>query len=278
MVIIMALLSALTYGSADFFGGMAARNTPAPSVVLWSQGFGLLVALAAAPLTGAASVSVQDLLWGMAAGIAGASGVGILYRGLAIGLASVVSPTAAVTGAALPVLFAVIAGERPELTTWAGIALALTAILLLSSAGGDRDSSVFKSLRYGVLAGCGFGGFFILIARTGSGSGMWPLVAARTVTIPLFLFVSLFRKNTLRPQKGNLVFVFLAGTLDMGANVFYLLAARTGYMMIAVVLTALYPAATVLLQKSVRGEKLTAHRIVGLILAVAGAALIGTGG
>jgi len=108
MVTIFASLSALTYGSADFYGGMAARKSQTVTVVFWSQGIGFLVALIAAPLMGSASVMMGDILWGIAAGLAGAAGVGFLYRGLASGLAAVVSPVAALTGATLPVIFAVL--------------------------------------------------------------------------------------------------------------------------------------------------------------------------
>ncbi len=98
MVTLFASLSALTYGSADFYGGMAARKSQAVTVVFWSQGIGFLVALIVSPLMGSTSVSVGDILWGIGAGLSGAAGVGILYRGLASGLAAVVSPVAALTG------------------------------------------------------------------------------------------------------------------------------------------------------------------------------------
>ena len=247
MVAIFASLSALTYGSADFYGGLATRKSPATAVVFWSQGIGILVALIAAPLLGSTSVTVRDLIWGIGAGLAGAAGVGILYRGLASGLAVVVSPVAALTGATLPVLFAVLAGERPEILTWLGVALALPAILFLSSEQGEKKDHVLKSLQLGFLAGCGFSGFFILIAQTGDDSGMWPLLASRVATVPIFMLITAFRGRSLLLEKVNLGHALLAGALDMGANIFYLLATRTGFMVTAVVITALYPAPTVLL-------------------------------
>lgn len=277
MVTLFASLSAVTYGMADFSGGLAARRNPAVTVVAWSQAVGLLIALLSVPLLGAASVTIPDLFWGIGAGIAGATGVGILYRGLASGLASVVSPTAALTGAALPVLFGVITGERPGLITWAGVALALPAILFLSIEKKEKKDHVLRSLEWGLLAGCGFSGFFILIARTGDSSGMWPLVAARTVTVPLFLMATLYRRKSVRIDRNGLTHAFLAGALDMSANILYLLAARTGFLVTAVVITALYPAPTVLLQRIFLKEELTHPRIAGLILALAGGALIGAG-
>jgi len=274
LVVLFAALSALAYGSSDFFGGMSSRKNHAITVVFWSQGIGFFFALLSIPLLGPVSVTVYDVLWGTAAGLSGAVGVGILYRGLASGLASVVSPVAALTGAALPVLFAVLAGERPEMLTWIGIFLILPAIILLSFEKGDKKDHVLKSLRLGFFAGCGFSGFFILIAQTGNDSGIWPLLSARFATVPVFFLLTIIKKRPVSLSIGSFKYAALAGALDMGANIFYLLAARTGFMVTAVIITALYPAPTVLLQRFFRGEQLNLFRICGLVLAIFGAALI----
>lgn len=277
MVVLFASLSALTYGAADFYGGMASRKNSAITVVLWSQGIGFLISLIAAPLLGSSSVSVGDILWGISAGLAGAAGVGVLYRGLAFGLAAVVSPVAALTGSIIPVIFAVFAGERPELMTWIGVSLILPAIFFLSSEKGEKKKHVLKSLKLGFLAGCGFGGFFILIAQTGADSGMWPLLAARAATVPIFLAITLLSKLPVAPCKNSMGYAVIAGALDMGANIFYLLATRTGLMVTAVIISSLYPAPTVFLQYIVRGEKINFLRVFGIILAITGAILIGIG-
>ncbi|WP_168203487.1 DMT family transporter [Oceanispirochaeta crateris] len=278
MVTLFASLSALTYGSADFYGGLASRKSSATAVVAWSQGVGLLTALLAAPLMGTSFVEASDIFWGIAAGLVGASGVGILYRGLATGLASVVSPMAALTGAVLPVFFGLITGERPNLLTWCGISLALPAIILLSAEKEEKKDHVLQSLKMGFLSGIGFSGFFILIAQSGDNSGLWSLVAARAATVPLFLIITLLRRHPLFLTRGSSIHAVLAGALDMAANIFYLLATRTGFLVTAVVITALYPAPTVFLQRMVLQEKLSKSRVYGLILAIAGAAMIGIGG
>ncbi len=278
MVIIYALLSACSYGISDFMGGLSSRKNSPLTTVAWSQVAGLLTALIAAPLIGAVSVPPVDILWGMAAGLVGSMGVGLLFRGLSTGLASVVSPTAALTGAVLPVVYGLLAGERPSLLTWMGVALALPAILLLSMEKGGEKSSVFKSLRLGFLAGTAFGGFFILIAQTGDDSGMWPLLAARGITVPLYFLILLFGRRAMIPAGGTVKITLASGFLDMMANIFYLLAARSGYLILAVILTALYPGPTVFFQWLVLKERLNLSRITGLVLAIAGAALIGIGG
>jgi len=278
MVIFYALMSALTFGAADFLGGFSSRKNSSGTVVAWSQLAGLLTVSIAAPLIGSAVVPPSDILWGMAAGICGALGVWLLFHGLATGLASIVSPVAAISGAALPVLFGFLTGERPPLLTWMGVACSLPAILLLSYEKGEKKDHVFRSLQFGFLAGVAFGGFYVLLSCTSDGSGLWPLVAARSTTVPLFFGIALIRGQKPVLSPGSKRVTLLSGFLDMIANVFYLLAVRTGYLIFAVILSALYPAPTVMLQRMVFKEKLTKARIVGLVLSITGAALIGIGG
>ncbi len=278
MVIFYALMSAFAFGTADFLGGFSSRKNATTATVAWSQGAGLITVLIAAPLMGAGSVAAADLFWGMIGGVSGALGVLVLFHGLSTGLASIVSPIAALSGAALPVVFGFLIGERPPLLTWSGVALSLPAILLLSWERGKKSDHVLLSLRWGLLSGFCFGGFFIFVSRSGEGSGMWPLVAARFTTVPLFILITRFRKVNLKLEPGTRRITLISGFLDMAANVFYLLAARTGYLIFAVILSALYPAPTVALQRVFLHEKLTPSRIIGLILSITGAALIGVGG
>jgi len=68
--------------------------------------------------------------------------------------------------------------------------------------------------------------------------------------------------------------IALAGALDMAANAFYVIAAYTGFLSIAAVLTSLYPASTVFLARFVLGERLAALQKAGVVFALAGVALI----
>ena len=115
---------------------------------------------------------------------------------------------------------------------------------------------VRESLRDGLVAGLGFGGFFILLAQTGELSGLWPLVAARTTSVPMLLIVTLVRRRSLALSPGSRLSALSAGVLDMLANIFFLLSSRSGLLIIVAVITALYPAPTVLLHWIVLKEKL----------------------
>lgn len=276
MAIFLAGLSALMFGAGDFCGGMATRRSALPAVLVLSQLVGLAVALAASAVMGLRLADPRDLLWGAVAGVCGTAGIAALYVALATTIVAVASPLAAVTGAVLPVLLGVAAGERPGLLAWVGIVMAVGAIVLLTWAPSKSGSTplVRRAALLGVGAGIGFGLFFYAISRTSHASGLWPLVAARVVTISLVLLFALFTSRSLRPSSSAVPLILLSGSLDMGANIAFLLATRTGLLSISAAVAALYPGPTVVLAWIVFRERMTASRAAGLVLALAGVAFI----
>lgn len=282
MALILAGLSALAYGIADFSGGYAARKSSVLSVVALSQILGLALALSFIAASGTPLPAPRDLLWGLAAGLAGSAGLLLLYRGLATSLVAIVSPSSALVGALVPMAFGLALGERPSGPALAGAALCLPAVILLGSGSGDgqgadkaaarRESR--RALAFGVLAGLGFGGFFVAAARTSPASGLWPLVAARTASIGVALSALLASGSRPRLEKGDGPATAVAGLADMGANILFLLAARSGLLTLVAVVTALYPAPTVLLGRIFLKEKVTLARAAGLVLAIVGVALL----
>ncbi len=280
MEIILAGLSALMYGTGDFCGGLASRKQPTVVVLFFSQLVGLAGALVAALALGQVLPRPADLLWGIAAGVTGTAGLAALYRALASTLVAVASPVAAVTGAVIPVLLGIAAGERPGTLAWVGIGLAVPAIALLAGgpAGKAGGGVVRRAALLGTAAGVGFGLDFFCISRTSHESGLWPLAAARVATITLVSVFALVGRRSLRPRTDGLAVLLLAGALDMGANIAFLLAARMGLLTITAVITSLYPGPTVILAMIVFREKLTVARALGLLLALGGVACISVTG
>ena len=276
MGIFLAGLAALMYGAGDFCGGLASRKMPVITVLVFSQLVGLFVAAAAALAFRQSLPGPADLLWGAAAGVCGTAGLAALYRALATTLVAIASPVAAVTGAAIPVILGLIIGERPSSLAWVGIALAVPAIAFLTAgpAGLAEKGIVRRAAALGIAAGIGFGLFFFSISRTSSGSGLWPLAAARLSTISLVILFAVFTRRTIRPVREGFSIVLIAGVLDMGANIAFLLASRIGLLTITAVVTSLYPGPTVLLAVVVFRERLTVPRVLGLALALVGVACI----
>jgi drug/metabolite transporter (DMT)-like permease len=281
MIELLALASAVLYGSADFCGGLTARRASTIATVVWSQLAGLVLLLLVLPFLPATTVSASDWTWGFIAGFSGGIGVAFLYRALAVGTMAVVAPTTAVIAAMIPVLFAFAIGERLRPLTFAGVGLALLAIFLVSrpptvaNAGKEKATREFPpGFGLALLAGISVGIFFLSLARTSPSAGMWPLIAARISSISLFAVIALIAKQTLWMNRTASATATLGGALDMAANAVYMTAARIGPLSIVVTLASLYPASTVLLARLILHEHLSRAQIAGLGTAFLAVALI----
>lgn len=274
MPAVLALISAALFGAADFTGGFATRRLPVLTVTLVTNvvGAGLAVVLV---ITLGGEPSSAAFGWGAAGGAFGLVGLVCLYRGLAIGPASLVSPLSGVLAAVIPVVFGIATGDRPGLLAAIGLVLTPPAIWLV--AGGDRAHGAVdrRALGLGVGAGLGFGGFFVLLAQTPDDAGAWPLVAARAASVSL-LVVALVavRGATPKVPPSALGLPAVAGVLDMGANGCYLWSTRGGELAVVSALTNLYPVTTIVLSIVILHERLTRSQAVGLALAVSAAALL----
>jgi drug/metabolite transporter (DMT)-like permease len=264
--VVLAALSALVWGTADYCGGRASTRASALGVTVLSQ-------LLALPVLGACLLLVPgiatggDLAWGAAAGLAGVLGIMALYRSLSTGAMAVAAPTTAVTGAMVPLLYGLVRGERPTVMALVGVICAVLAIALVSlgpRAGGPVTAEV---IGLALVAGALFGLFFILMAHSGDGSGMWPLAAARVASISLGLVLVFARGVSLRLPRAVLPWVAAAGIGDIAANALYLLAARDGLLSVVAPIAALYPVSTVLCALLLDRERVRPIQLAGLGLA-----------
>jgi drug/metabolite transporter (DMT)-like permease len=285
MIELLALASAVLYGSADFFGGLTARRANTIATVVWSQAAGLVLLVLVLPFLPLTTVSSRDWIWGFVAGFTGGIGVAFLYRALAIGTMAVVAPATAVIAAMIPVLFAFAIGERLRPLTFAGVALALVAIFLVSRPPSAPNSDEGKSRNgfppgfgLALLSGISVGIFLLSLARTSMAAGMWPLIAARISSISLFVVIALMAKRTLRMDRTAAGTATLGGALDMAANAVYMTAARIGPLSIVVTLASLYPASTVILARIILKEHLSRTQIAGIAAALAAVILIVSSG
>jgi drug/metabolite transporter (DMT)-like permease len=286
MTYLLAIASALFYGAADFTGGLATRRARAIPVVLLSQASGLVLLALILPLLPPASPSRSDLLWGAAAGLTGGIGVALLYRALAIGSMAVVAPTTAICAVAIPVVVSMLLGERPLPLALLGMALGIVSIVLVSrqkmaAQPEGHETAVSRKVPLGVgtalASGVAIGFFFLSLAQTNAGSGMWPLLAARLVSVTLFGAVAVAGGHSIRMPSPVVAIALGGGIMDMLANALYMVAAQQGPLSIVVTLSALYPASTVLLARIVLGERLNSWQMSGVGCALAAIVLILSG-
>jgi uncharacterized membrane protein len=272
--ILLAAACAAVYGSADFCGGSATKRANPLAVTVLSQLVTVPLVLAVAVVV-AGSPTLVDVGWGALAGAAGLVGLVMLYKGLSSGAMAVVAPTTAVTAAAVPLLVGLVLESWPRPLALIGVVCAVVAIGFVSLApNGERSVVTTRLLVSAIAAGVMFGVFFIALDRAGSDAGMWPLVSARLTSVVLGFVVATAARVSVRPPGPAWPWIVAAGSLDVTANVFYLLAAQQGSLALVAPIASLYPVSTVLLALVIDRERLRPVQMVGLGLAATALVLV----
>jgi drug/metabolite transporter (DMT)-like permease len=282
LAIVIGLASALTYGVADFFGGLASKRTAPVAVTVFAALVGLAALLPVAALV-PARLSFEAVLWGGLSGITGSAAIFLLYAALAIGPMSILSPLTAVLSALVPMGWGLLAGERLPWWGYVGVGGVLVAIVLVGfvpEKGAVRPR--LRGLVYATFSGILIGCFFILVDQAPADSGLYPIVANRLVAGTILLVVLgvlLVRAKSrgvpafpgLRSAWGIIV---ACGVADAAANVLILVGLRMGDLTVMSVLAALYPGGTIALAAVVLRERIAPVQWVGLVLALAAAAVL----
>jgi drug/metabolite transporter (DMT)-like permease len=279
MVVIFALIAAVLYGTADFLGGAASRRASALAVLSVTAPVGLTVAIIAALVAGG-PFRLAGFWWGVAGGAAGGIALIAFYAGLAAGPMSVVAPVSALVSTVLPVGVAVAQGERPGPVVVVGAVICLVAITLVSMEGsrpGAGRRAPVRGLGYGLVAGLGFGLFFLFLRYAGTSGVLWPVADSRLAGVVIAVAAAVATRT--RPlwwgaDRRGFTMALTSGLLDATANACYVLATRAGLFGLAVVITSLYPGITVLLARLTLGERMRPVQRAGLALAAAGIVLI----
>jgi drug/metabolite transporter (DMT)-like permease len=276
MGVLLALLSALCYGSSDFTAGVGGRRSDPSAVTVVAQPFGLIAAAVAVIALAARTPTPHALWWGALSGVGSGVGTVSLYRGLAVARMSVVAPLSAVLSAALPALAGLLLGEHLKVLAWAGIAVALPAVALVSLQPAGQQGSRRAGIVTGIIAGAGFALLFIALDRAGTSAGAWPLLPGQAVAAMIVLAWAAPTRN--RPSRKAWSQAWrigvAAGVLGGIANLLYLAATGAGQLAIVAVVTALYPAVTVLLARLTLHERWSRLQIIGLAASTVAVAAI----
>jgi len=281
--ILSALGAAAAWGGGDFAGGFATRRNHPILVLGLNSSAGCLVLTVLALLRREGLISQTDVIWAVSAGIFGGLGLVSLYRGLALGSSAVVSPLAAVVGAAIPVLAGGLLEGLPSLTQIAGFTLGLAGIWQVtrppeSQALQDESAkrrSVWReaSTWLALVAGVGFGLFFTFLGQISSQALFAPLVATKVVQVVFaVLLVSILRLKM--GDRAGLPQALFAGILDAGGNTFFVLAQNLTRLDVAAVLSSMYPLGTVLCSRLLLKEHISRSQWLGALLCVGAVGLI----
>jgi drug/metabolite transporter (DMT)-like permease len=291
---LLALASAVCYGLADFTGGLLARRGSFVTVALAGQVGGLALSLVLAPFVATGTPAAADLGWGALSGVGTGAGMLFLYRGIGRGAMSVVVPVSAVGGVALPVTVGVaFLGESPSALSSIGIALSVPALWLVSQtsrrgepAGNTAENTTENTTENtaargaaldGLIAGTGIALQYLALAQAGSRAGLWPVVAGRVTATLCILPLVVAARTPDGPDRRGLLLAAGPGAIAATALAFYLAATREQLLVVAVVLSSLYPAIPVILGITALRERLSWKQTVGLVGAAAAIALLTIG-
>jgi drug/metabolite transporter (DMT)-like permease len=277
--LVLGLVASLSWGVADFIGGVEARRLPVLSVLLVSQPVGLSAAAVWAFSAGGVPPPLVDLAVAAAAGVAGALALGALWEAMARGMIGLASPISA-TGVLVPVIYGLARGESPSPLQLAGVGLAIGGVIVAMRPprstqprpGRDRLSLVLAAA-----AALGFGGLFVGVAFAAKQSPAWGVCAVRAGGCGVIVAGALVAGR--RPGVGRLELPPLAaiGALDVLGSSLYALATRLGRVSVIAVAASLYPAVTVILAARVLHERLGRGQRAGVLVALIGIAVIAAG-
>jgi drug/metabolite transporter (DMT)-like permease len=305
VAVLLALISAVSYGCSDFAAGLATRRASVLRVTLISEAATVAVVGLALAVTGAHPPDLRAVVWGCVAGLGGVCGALALYVGFRHAAFSVAGPLSAVGAAGFSVLAGLLLGERPTVLALTGIVLSLPAIVGVSASvgagGGEHPGGgvvaasaasdatpgspggwvrrlLPAGVSYGLVAGACFALLFIGLNQAGSGSGLWPVFLGQVAALLAVTCAAAFTGDLRLPEERGGWLAAAAGLTGGPGTILFFLATHRGLLAVAAVITSLYPAVTILLARVVLGERLTAIRLAGLTLAAASVALIAASG
>ncbi len=280
MASFLALFSSVLWGTADFLGGNLAKRFKSLAVTGVSQAIGLLIGTVAILLSG--SWMAPTLSWNgyfipaIGAGIAGFLGLTAFYTGLATGRMGVVSPISSLS-AIIPLAYAFIHGERPQIIQYIGMAVALAGAFCASGPELVKKLPI-KPLLLGLCAAVGFGTALTFMAQGAKTSSLLTMTSMRFISVSICALIAIRYRTVGGFRLTDLKILAVMGTADFLANYLLGLATTKGLVSIAMVLGSLFPIVTSILAFRFLHERLHKVQYLGIFLAVAGVALISLNG
>jgi drug/metabolite transporter (DMT)-like permease len=272
LAIALALGSSLAWGVSDFLGGLKSRSVPLLGVLFVSQGTALILLSLAVASYGGGPPSGTFLLYAALAGIAEALGVAALYRGLAVGVMSIVAPVAA-TAPVVPVVVGLALGEVPSALQGFGIALGALGIVVTAwqpGSGAAARKGVTTSLLFGGLTALGFGSFYVAMDAASEGEIPWALMVARLTAVAAFVAAILVTRHAVAARRADVPAIALIGALVIAADAMYATASTHGLLSVVAVLSTLYPIVTIALARAFLGEHVERRQWLGISLCMCG--------
>lgn len=273
---LLALLSSVLWGTADYLAGNLSKKYKAIAVTGVSQSFGLLFGIFSIlifadfikPTLGFDGYFVP----GVIAGIAGFIGLVAFYTGLATGRMGVVSPISSLS-VVIPLVFALVQGERPSTTQTIGILVAIAGAFMASGPEVKNGLPV-KPLLFALIAAFGFGTALTFIAIGSETDSLHTMTAMRVASVTVCILLALRYRTIGGFVRSNIPLLMFIGVADFLANFLLGVATTKGLVSIAMVFGSLFPIVTILLAYKFLHERLQKVQYIGIVFAISGVILI----
>jgi len=292
MGILLGLVTALCWGSADLFARFATRRIGTFRTMLYMQLCGFCLLTLAMPRLGGwghlfDGSGWHPWAWGILAGILNTSSTLALYRSFEIGKMSIVAPLSA-SYPVLTMLLSALTGERLTALRLFGLVLTIVGVIFVArgehepdeaNRGDDRAQPGEKGLgvRWALFSAIGFGIMFWLLGLRvvpllGSAPSVWVI---RLTSVAATALVMLFaRQSRAFPPRPDLPLILGVGMLDTSAYMFNNYGMLHEQTSVVSVLASLYGAVTVALAALFLREKVTASQWLGIVAIFIGIILI----
>src|SRR5437588_4306681 len=288
MGILLGLLTALTWGGADFIARFATHRIGALRSMLYMQLIGFVTLTISLPLLGGwghltDGSGWQPWAWGFLAGFFNAmAGLGF-YRAFEIGKMAVVAPLSA-SYPALTLLLSWMSGERVSAVRIARIICTLVGVVVV--AGGEKtpDENDAEAVRrsgrgigWSIFSAFGFAVLFWLlgirvIPRVGAIQTVWMIRLTSAVLTAAVILVS---KQPVRLPRGEVRWMALGmGTLHTSAVFLSNRGMQMEQVAVITVLSSLYGAVTVGLAAVFLKERVSRWQWIGIVTIFVGIFLI----
>ena len=276
----LSLASAASWGISDFLGGLQTRRLSVLAVLAISQPAGLFLIALLIVLIGADSISAEKFAVACLAGAASLGGLAAFYSAMAMGTVSVVAPIASL-GVVVPVAYGLANGESPSAIQLAGLIPAIAGVVILSYEERPEQASSARAARLSVVlaivAGLGFGIFFTGLDIASPDRPGWAIFAVRVGGVATVLAALLVIRPRFAGVRAAWPVLIVIGAFDVLANALFAIASTKGVLPVVAVGGSMYPAFTVALAHGVLGERLATVQWTGVVLALAGVAMIAAG-
>ncbi len=277
MATLLALLSSLLWGSADYHAGNLSKRLPTMVVLGINQAFGLAFGILLLLISGGWIAPSLDssgyLVNGALAGLCGYAGLLCLYAGLSSGRMGVVSPISSLS-VLIPLFFAlIIKGDQLSTPVTMGVIAAIIGGFLASGPEITQGLPI-KPVLLALGAALGFGSALTFMAIGSQQSSLMTMITMRSTTFIVSAAYFIKMRSGGGVRKSDIPLLAAIGIADFSANLFLGVATTKGLISIAMVLGSLYPIATAVLAYIFLHERLHKAQYIGVVLAVGGVALI----